>query len=118
VLVILILTKRQAHRGRAKTAKSGAKRAKTALTTFKKRTLIRDNTVANYELWDENSDGPIPTAYQEGDHEPWNWYTQYWSNCVRNHESAEFTEDELRELCDYYFTDDYTIYTGDFLDAY
>jgi len=43
--VILILTKRQAHRGRAKTAKSGAKRAKTALTTFKKRTLIRDNTV-------------------------------------------------------------------------
>jgi len=42
----LILTKRQAHRGRAKTAKSGAKRAKTALTTFKKRTLIRDNTVA------------------------------------------------------------------------
>jgi len=41
----LILTKRQAHRGRAKTAKSGAKRAKTALTTFKKRTLIRDNTV-------------------------------------------------------------------------
>jgi len=43
--VILILTKRQAHCGRTKTAKSGAKHVKTALTTFKKRTLIRDNTV-------------------------------------------------------------------------
>jgi len=46
--VILILTKRQAHCGRAKTAKSGAKRAKMALTTFKKRTLIQDNTVFRF----------------------------------------------------------------------
>jgi len=77
-----------------------------------------DDEIANYELWNEYNDGPIPTAYQEGDHEPWNWYTQYWSNCVYNLESAEFTENELRELCDYYFTDDETIYTGDFLNTY
>jgi len=77
-----------------------------------------DTELANYESWDDYNDRPLPTAYQEGDHEHWNWYTQYWSNCVCNHESAEFTEDEFRELCDYYFTDTETIYTGHFLDLY
>jgi len=77
-----------------------------------------DSELANYEQWDTFSDRPIPTPYQEGNHEPWNWYTQYWLNCAYNHKNAEFTEDELRDLCDYYFTDDETIYTGDFLDLY
>jgi len=77
-----------------------------------------DSELANYGLWDTYNDGPVPTPYQEGDHEPWNWYTQYWFNCARNHVSAEFSEDELRELGDYYFTDDETIYTGDPLDLY
>jgi len=77
-----------------------------------------DNELADYELWDTFSDGPIPTPYQEGDHEPWNWYTQYLRNCVYNHKNAEFTEDELQDLCDYYFTDNENIYTGDFLDCY
>ena len=58
------------------------------------------------------------TPYQEGDHEPWNWYTQYWLNCAYNHKNAVFIENELRDLRDYYFTDDETIYTGDFLDDY
>jgi len=77
-----------------------------------------DSELADYEQWDTFSDGPIPTPYLEGDHELWNWYTQYWVNCAHNHTNAEFTEDELRDLCDYYFTDDETIYTGHFLDLY
>jgi len=77
-----------------------------------------DSELANYERWDEYNDGPIPQAYQEGDYEPWNCYTQYWSNCARNHENAEFNEDELWNLTDYYFNDDETIYTGDFLNLH
>jgi len=77
-----------------------------------------DSELADYEQWDTFSDGPIPTPYLEGNHEPWNWYTQYWANCVHNRTNAEFTEDELRDLCDYYFTDDETIYTEHFLDLY
>jgi len=34
------------------------------------------------------------------------------------HINAEFTENELQDLGDYYFTNDETIYTGDFLDDY
>jgi len=77
-----------------------------------------DSELAGYEQWDTFSDRPIPTPYQEGDHEPWNWSTQYWLNCVHSHKNAEFTEDKLWDLCDYYFTDDETIYTGHFLDRY
>jgi len=77
-----------------------------------------DSELADYERWDTSSDGPIPTPYLEGDHEPWNCYMQYWVNCAHSHKNAEFTEDELRHLCDYHFTDDETIYTGDFLDRY
>jgi len=75
-----------------------------------------DDEIANYEQWDTFNDGPIPTPYQEGDYEPWNWYTQYWSNCAHNYKRAEFSEAELWNLCDYYFTDDETIYMGHFLD--
>jgi len=77
-----------------------------------------DDEIAKYEQWEEFSDGSIPTPYQEGDHEPWNWYTQYWFNCACSHKNAKFTENELRNLGDYYFTNDETIYTGDFLDDY
>jgi len=77
-----------------------------------------DSVLANYEQWDTLSDGPIPTPYQEGDYEFWNWYTQYWLNCAYSHKNAKFTKNELQDLCDYYFTDDKTIYTGDFLDGY
>jgi len=77
-----------------------------------------DSELANYKLWDPFSDGPILTPYQEGDHKPWNWYTQYRLNCAFSHKNAKFTEDELRDLLDYYFTDDETIRSGDFLDHY
>jgi len=43
---------------------------------------------------------------------------QYWLNCAHSHKNAEFTEHELRDLCDSYFIDDKTIYTGHFLDRY
>jgi len=77
-----------------------------------------DDEISKYEQWEEFFDGPIPTTYQEGDHERWNGYTQYWFNCAHHHENAEFNENELRELFDYTFEDDETIYTGDFLDQY
>jgi len=77
-----------------------------------------DEEITKCEQWEEFSDGPIPTPYQKGNHEPWNCYTQYWSNCAHSHQNTEFTEDELRDLCDYYFTDDETIHTGDFLNEY
>jgi len=77
-----------------------------------------DSELANYEQWDTFSDGPIPTTFLEGDHEPWNLYTQYWLNGAYSHKNAEFTENELQDLCDNYFTDDETIYTGHFLDLY
>jgi len=77
-----------------------------------------NNEIANFERWDPSIDGPVLTPYQEGDYEPWNWYTQYWLNCAYNHQNAEFTKNELRELCDYNFEDGETTYTGDFLDLY
>jgi len=77
-----------------------------------------DAEISEYEQWDIFIDGPIPTPYQEGEHEPWKWYRQYWLNCAHHHINAEFTENEFRDLGDYYFTDHETIYTGDFLDDY
>jgi len=43
---------------------------------------------------------------------------QYWLNCTYSHKNAEFTENELQDLCDFYFTDGETIYTGHFFDLY
>jgi len=74
-----------------------------------------DSEITNFELWDTRNNESVPTPYQEGDYELWNWY-QYWFNCAHNQQSAEFTENELRELFDYNFEVDETIYTGDFLD--
>ena len=75
-----------------------------------------DAEIADFESWDEFLDGPKPTA--ETDCMPYNWYTQQWWNCAKLHQPANFDEDELFDLFDYYFTDDETIYTGDFLDQY
>jgi len=41
-----------------------------------------DKEIPNFALWDTCIDGPAPSPYQEGDHAPWNWYTQYWFNCT------------------------------------
>jgi len=75
-----------------------------------------DNEISSYERWDEEIDAPIPS--KAIDCTPKNWYTQYWFNCVLNNLSADLDEYELREICDYTFEDDETIYTGHFLDLY
>jgi len=75
-----------------------------------------DAQIANFESWNEFFNGPRPTT--ETDCTPYNWYTQQWANCAKLHQPADFDEDELFDLFDYYFTDDETIYTGDFLDDY
>jgi len=67
-------------------------------------------------LWNEFFNGPKPTA--KIDCTPYNWYTQQWWNCAKLHQPADFDEDELFNLYDYYFNDDETIYTGYFLDDY
>jgi len=76
-----------------------------------------DNEISKYEQWEELSDGPIPETVQINC-TPENWYTQYWSNCVSLQLVADLDGYEFREICDYTFEDDETIYTGHFLDLY
>jgi len=68
------------------------------------------------DKWDEYADGPKPVELD--DITPWHWYTQYWSTCARLRQSAKLNGLEFREICDYEFQDDETIYTGHFLDLY
>jgi len=49
---------------------------------------------------------------------PQHWYTQYWYDCAFAHQCANLTGLDFRDICDYEFTDDETIYTGHFLDLY
>jgi len=76
-----------------------------------------DSEISKYEQWQEFSDGPIPGTTQI-DCTPKNWYTQYWFNCALNNLSADLDGYEFREICNYSFEDDETIYTGHFLDLY
>ena len=66
--------------------------------------------------WDERIDGPTPT--EAIDCTPQHWYTQYWDNCAKNAICADLDGYEFREICDYTFYDDETLYTGHFLDNY
>ena len=66
--------------------------------------------------WDEHIDGPIPS--EAIDCTPQHWYTQYWFDCAFAHQCANLTGLDFRDICDYEFTDDETIYTGHFLDLY
>jgi len=66
--------------------------------------------------WNEFNDGPAPVELD--DTTPWHWYTQYWSTCALLRQSANLNGIEFREICDYEFQDDETIYTGHFLDLY
>jgi len=70
----------------------------------------------NNDKWDETYDGPEPI--ETIDYTPDNWYTQYWDNCATNHICADLDGYEFREICDYIFEDDESIYTGHFLDQY
>jgi len=66
--------------------------------------------------WDKHIDGPIPS--EAIDCTPQHWYTQYWFDCAFAHQCANLTGLDFRDICDYEFTDDETIYTGHFLDLY
>ena len=59
-----------------------------------------------------------PTPVEKTISTPQNWYTQYWFNCTINNLCADLDRYEFREICDYTFEDDETIYTGHFLDLY
>jgi len=79
-------------------------------------TLI-DDEISMYEQWEEFSDGPI-TGTAQINCTPDNWYTQYWSNCASRQLADDLDGYEFREICNYIFEDDETIYTGHFLDLY
>ena len=66
--------------------------------------------------WDETIDGPIPS--EAIDCTPRHWYTQYWYDCAYAHQCANLSGLDFRDICDYSFYDDETIYTGHFLDLY
>jgi len=76
-----------------------------------------DSEISKYEQWEEFFDRPIPGTAQINCI-PENWYTQYWSNCASLQLAANLDRYEFREICDYTFEDDETIYTGPFLDLY
>ena len=46
-----------------------------------------DSEITNYELWEEDIDGPIPLAAI--DCTPENWYTQYWFKCAQKNLCAD-----------------------------
>jgi len=66
--------------------------------------------------WNEYDNGPAPVELD--DITPWHWYTQYWATCALLRQSANLNGLEFREIGDYEFLDDETIYIGHFLDLY
>ena len=76
----------------------------------------RLDELLNADDWDIEIDGPIPEEYW--DCEPVNWYVQYWSNCAQYNEICDFNGYEFRELFEYNFYNNYSIWTGHPLDLY
>jgi len=76
-----------------------------------------DSELANYEKWQETSDGPKPTD-DTIKCAPYQWYTQQWWNGALLYQLANFDEDELFDIFDYHFDYNSTIYSGDILDLY
>jgi len=66
--------------------------------------------------WNEFNDGPAPVELDNIT--PRHWYTQYWYDCAFAHQCANLSGLNFRDICDYEFQDDETIYTGHFLDLY
>jgi len=73
-------------------------------------------SLLDQEAWDTHTDGPIPL--ETVDCTPRHWYTEYWFDCAFAHQGANLSGLDFRDICDYEFIDDETIYTGDFLDWY
>jgi len=74
------------------------------------------NTTKEENEWNEYDNGPTPVELDDITH--WHWYTQYLSTCALLRQSANLNGLEFREICDYVFQDDETIYTGHHLDLY
>ena len=82
-----------------------------------------DQTFSSFEdileepYWNEIDEGdPKPTG--DIDCTPLNWYTEYWNFCAFSHQCADLDGYQLREICDYESPDDFSIWTGHWLDAY
>jgi len=76
-----------------------------------------DESLSTHDEWDEALDGPMPSE-ESIDATPHFWYTQYWANCAKLGISADLDGHEFREICDYTFEDDESLYTGHPLDRY
>ena len=68
--------------------------------------------------WNEIDEGePCPNS-KAIDTTPQNWYTEYWNFCAFSHQCADLNGYQLREICDYESPDDFSIWTGHWLDNY
>ena len=82
-----------------------------------------DSTFSSFEdileqdHWNDLDEGePCPTEAVDGT--PQNWYTEYWNFCAFAHQSADLNGTQFREICDYESPDDFSIWTGHWLDEY
>ena len=70
------------------------------------------------DQWNEHDEGePCPTL-EKVDCTPQNWYTEYWNFCAFAHLSADLNGTQFREICDYESPDDFSIWSGHWLDRY
>ena len=77
-----------------------------------------EDILEDQDYWDENDKGePCPTS-EAIDCTPQNWYTEYWNFCAFSHQCADLDGYQLREICDYESPDNFSIWTGHWLDAY
>jgi len=84
-----------------------------------------DQTFSSFEdileepYWNDLDKGdPCPTA-EAINCTPLSWYTEYWYLCTFSHHCADLDGYQLfREICDYESPDDFSIWTGHWLDEY
>ena len=81
-------------------------------------TFISFEDILEEDLGNSFDEGePCPTI-KEIDCTPQNWYTKYWNFCAFAHQSADLNGTQFQEICDYESPDDFSIWTGHWLDAY
>ena len=74
-------------------------------------------SIVEEDYWNEHDEGdPIPT--EAVDCTPQNWYTEYWNFCAFSHQCADLDGHQFREICDYESPDNFSIWTGHWLDNY
>jgi len=70
----------------------------------------------NNDKWEHAINRPEPVELD--DITPWYWYTQYSANCAFFRQTADLNGLKFREICEYEFEDDETLYMGHFVDLY